>query len=149
MYFSAACLIGMRPLYGRLPSFLKTHFTRASKTGDTSGERTYEYSSDRLRLNGYRNKGEYATMEDGTDVESSLRRQQDDSDVEMPIQLAAYAKKNPFGDRNGDPNEIRVETNIEVTRIQGNLGMNCKPGHDRHGGGNAKAYAYTLPGHAE
>lgn len=92
MYFSAACLIGMRPLLhplvARLPPWLKGrvflhptglhhhgHNNRASaSTNNTYGHET----SDRLRLKSYyrsHQRSQYASMKDGEDLESGMHMQ--------------------------------------------------------------------------
>lgn len=138
MYFSAACLIGMRPLFAKFPSLLKTRTSHADGNSgwrSTFGQRT----EDRLRLkslsHGY--NSHYATMQDTEDLENGPRHQSEADEVVLP--LPSYQAGNRFDVVGSDRSEIRVETNIEVRRDQGDWL------YKGTAGGNTDEYAYNVP----
>lgn len=106
MYFSAACLIGLRPLLSRLPHFVKKRVLNAS---DNAGG-TYAHQTDKLRLGRYYNS-QYASIVG--DDELGLR-----SRSEIPLRPTvppAHFSRDPYG-KDLSKSEIRVETNIEIRR---------------------------------
>lgn len=127
MYFSAACLIGMRPLLhpitARLPTSFKVHFMHPTK--NTKGSSFGNDASDMMRLKGYPPRSHYASM-DG-DVETGLRRggagSAAASEVSKPLPLY-HAPVTPYlhwdnGDDDRIVKEIRIETtNVELRRDQ-------------------------------
>jgi hypothetical protein len=143
MYFSAACLIGMRPLFAKFPNFLKTHFTAAN--GDNSGWRSTfgQRKADRLRLPSHGQKSDYASMQSGQeDAERGLRHLSVDenaSNLEGGIPLAEYNVRDPYAEFESDRSEIRVETNIEVRHDKGNWLYKGNAGDHAH------EYVYDVP----
>ncbi|KAF3063484.1 hypothetical protein GL218_02765 [Daldinia childiae] len=106
MYFSAACLIGLRPLLSRLPHFVKKRVLNAS---DNAGG-TYAHQTDKLRLGRYYNS-QYASIIG--DDELGPRSQ-----AEIPLRPTippAHFARDPYG-KDLSKSEIRVETNIEIRR---------------------------------
>ncbi|KAI1475335.1 hypothetical protein K445DRAFT_314477 [Daldinia sp. EC12] len=106
MYFSAACLIGLRPLLSRLPHFIKLRVLNAS---DNAGG-TYAHQTDKLRLGRYYNS-HYASIVG--DDEAALRSR---SEIPLrPTMQPAHLARDPFA-KDLSNSEIRVETNIEIRR---------------------------------
>lgn len=108
MYFSAACLIGMRPLLSRLPEFIKTRVLNAS--GKRGG--TYELETDKLRFRRSLN-GPYTNVQ-GEEV--GLRGQ-GHTPLHTAVNSTPYAR-DPFV-RDISRRDILVKTNIEVRRDPG------------------------------
>lgn len=87
MYFSAACLIGMKPLLNpllsKIPSLFNSRAFRSTKSSkvNTFGKDTL----DRVPLKNYRQRNQYASMQDGDDIERGLHKQERlGSDISMP-----------------------------------------------------------------
>lgn len=121
MYFSAACLIGMRPLLqpivARLPTSLKNRVFHP--TGNAKGSTFRQDTTDRLRLKSYRQRSQYASMQDGEDLESGLR-QPTTLKSETAVPDSRYHGRDPYMEmKDNSRSEIRVETNIEVRRDDG------------------------------
>ncbi|KAI1342702.1 hypothetical protein F5Y15DRAFT_312660 [Xylariaceae sp. FL0016] len=107
MYFSAACLIGMRPLFSRLPHFIKVRVLNASdNVGGTYAPDTAQHKRSKKR-----DASKYA----------SVYSEKSQNHGEAPLlhaPPAAYMHPETFSNySNGsNGNGIRVETNIQVTR---------------------------------
>lgn len=138
MYFSAACLIGMRPLLhpivARLPASLKNRVLHP--TGHAKASTFGQDTSERLRLKSYRHRSQYASMQDGEDLESGLRQPMTlRSDAAVPG--SQYHGRDPYMEmKDNSRSEIRVETNIEVRRDDGSY-------HRRHE--TAEPYKFPSP----
>ncbi|KAJ8132035.1 hypothetical protein O1611_g1584 [Lasiodiplodia mahajangana] len=102
-YFSAACLVALRPLFAYLPRFIKDRvLPLAEKT-----EGIKEQGADELRLNRCY-EDSYATAEDG-EVMNHVP-------YGSTASTAEHSPKHHIV--NPGQNEIHVETNIRVTRDQ-------------------------------
>lgn len=147
MYFSAACLIGMRPLFAKFPNFLKTHFTAANSNNSGWRSTFGQRKADRLRHKGHGKNSNYASMQDTQeDAERGLRHLSVDDCVqerEGGIPLPGYNVRDPFGEPDSDRSEIRVETNIEVRHDKGNWAYRGNTGE------HAQEYVYSVPVHAK
>ncbi|KAI1389364.1 uncharacterized protein F4822DRAFT_198327 [Hypoxylon trugodes] len=107
MYFSAACLIGMRPLYSRLPAFLKTRFPNATE----KVEGALSHQADRLRLKRPYNS-DYSSIHGD---ESSGSRGRGSVQHPQAAMVPTYQTRDDFM-RDANRSQIYVETNIEIRR---------------------------------
>lgn len=124
MYFSAACLIGMRPLFAKFPNFLKTQFT-ASPNGDnrrrtnTFGQR----KTDRLQFQSHGKINHYANIQCvQEDAERGLRHLSAEEiavPLERDIRLPAYKVRDSFTEPDSHRSDIRIETSSEVRHDEG------------------------------
>lgn len=143
MYFSAACLIGMRPIFAKLPPFLKARFTTANKSA--LGQR----KMDKLRFSSHGKSSHYASMQDGQeDAERGLRQLSvDDAAQEreggFPLLDYSGHVRNPFAESGSDRGQIRVETSIEVRHDTGNWA------HSRNNEENAQVDVYSVPAYTK
>lgn len=141
MYFSAACLIGMRPLLSpiieRLPTSFRLHLLHPTK--NTKGSAFGSGAHDRMRLKSYyRQRAQYASVRDGEDAEAGL----EGGEVSMPLPLHHAGR--PYLVLEGDDirRDIRVETKVEVRRDQDRS-------FPRQAKENAGAYIYGGQVHNE
>ncbi|KUI58883.1 hypothetical protein VP1G_06191 [Cytospora mali] len=111
MYFSAACLIGMRPLFARLPTFVKVHLLHVSDDIE-GGSKFGHLTPERLHSEPHHYKSEYASMQDGEDTRTDLQHQGPEGVVMVPLP-GEHAHKSLVGGVS-NRSEIRVETNIVV-----------------------------------
>ncbi|KAI0191912.1 hypothetical protein F4808DRAFT_443429 [Astrocystis sublimbata] len=102
LYFSAACLIGLRPLFTRLPRFIKdrlSHLTNESKSSKSNTRDT-----DELRLNDYY-KNPYDTVPG------------DEEAGQIPLgSVVSSAQFFKHDNATGGGNGIHVETHTNITR---------------------------------
>lgn len=122
MYFSAACLIGMRPLFAKFPNFLKTQFTA---NGDNRG-RTNTFGrrkTDRLQFQSHDKINHYANMQCvQEDAERGLRHLSAEEialPLEGDIRLPAYNVRDPFAEPDRHRGDICIETSSEVRHNEG------------------------------
>ncbi|KAI0902907.1 hypothetical protein F4823DRAFT_620619 [Ustulina deusta] len=99
-YFSAACLVGLRPLYALLPRFIRERMSHL--TNDTGSRKTRD--TDEVRLNKYY-KNPYATV-DGDEEAGQIP-------LGPVVSSAQFFKHN---NATGRGNGIHVETHMDITR---------------------------------
>lgn len=137
MYFSAACLIGMRPLFAKVPSW----FTRKSHANSNQGWRSRIAQRTEVKLrpknpsSGYRSR--YAPMQGNEDVIISPLYQGGDCEIAVPFPVYRLGQYRDGGW--SDSSEFRVETNMEVRWDQGYWQYMGNAGE------NTGEYAYYVP----
>lgn len=123
MYFSAACLTGMRPLFAKFPNFLKTQFTAANGVNrgrtNTFGQR----KTDRLQFQSHGKINHYANMQFvQEDAERGLRHLTAE-EIALPleggIRLPVYNVRDPFAELDSDRSDICIENSSEVRHNEG------------------------------
>jgi hypothetical protein len=108
MYFSAACLIGMRPLFARLPSWIRDRIL------DSADDSRLHINTASRRKNTFHdyyggNPGKYSGIH-GDELE--MGHQSDE--IPLPLAAAGTGRQNGLQPYRGDPNDIRIQTDISV-----------------------------------
>ncbi|KAL7624946.1 hypothetical protein AAE478_004160 [Parahypoxylon ruwenzoriense] len=106
MYFSAACLIGMRPLFARLPHFIRVRILHASDNGGA-----FSNPTNKLHLQRYYNSN-YASIQGEEELDPGSRG---DIPLRPAMPPPVHHGRDPFV-KSPSRSEIHVETNIEVRR---------------------------------
>jgi len=103
LYFSAACLVGLRPLYALLPRFIRERMGHV--TTGVGSRKTRDTDIDEVRLNKYY-KNPYATV-DGDEEAGQIP-------LGPVVSSAQFFKRD--NNAAGSGNGIHVETRTEITR---------------------------------
>lgn len=119
MYFSAACLIGMRPLFSRLPTWIKDRILHESDVHGSNGSHKYGSSggrtSSRLRII-HPHKDHYASITEAKSGTTTVDKSKESINDSKSLSQSMSSSPPPPPRK-----DIRIETRIDVNSLQMDL----------------------------